>query len=231
MINQQTEVKILSYNLDFHKAYKEVASLIEEHHPDIVCLQECRVSDLHPTIGNLKLFTRTTVSQRGLAIYCGPKRFELKKSCSSSLPISVYERLIPIERRLLSERLLIAELKDRVTKNKLIVSSLHAVHLVATNYLRRKQIAYALSMINKNESDLPAILIGDYNYPLFHGKLSRHTAKHGYQLVRSDSHTLKNRVVSARFDFAATANVQKAKLKTLPYGSSDHAPVLLVAEV
>lgn len=216
-------LSLLSYNLKFHAAYAEVADLAAEYTADIVCLQECFAKELHKTLGDLRLAAKTTTGELGLALYCRSPRFSVVTSTSHPLPLSLYERVRPEVR----ERLLIVELQDHIAHTKILVGILHATHLVATNQLRRQQIRYALSVLNDLSQDAPVILVGDYNYPFFHRRLNRFVRKHGYQLAKGDGHTFKNDFFMGKFDFASVANVASAQVEALPYGVSDHAPVLL----
>lgn len=49
------DLRIASYNLWWHKAYGEVASLGADHSIDVICLQECHLTDLEEQIGKLDL--------------------------------------------------------------------------------------------------------------------------------------------------------------------------------
>jgi exodeoxyribonuclease III len=226
------QLRILSYNLLYHKAYCELNDLANDHHPDIICLQECNISNLDTSVGNLELCAKTSANPDAMAIYYNPQRFDLKYVTPLSLPLSVYERIAPNERKLPRQRQLIIAASDIQTGKDIVISSFHAIHLVATNRARRKQISHGLSsIVERNDTKCPAIMIGDYNYPLFHAGLRRHVAKHGYELIKSNRPTYKNKLIGGYFDFAATANISSAQLMTLPFGTSDHAPILLTFEI
>lgn len=216
-------LSLLSYNLKFHTAYAEVAELVTKHNPDFVCLQECFADALHDSLDELRLAAKTSTGELGLALYCRNPRFVLVKSSSYPLPLSLYERVRPEVR----ERLLIVELKDTATGAPVFIGILHATHLVATNQLRRRQIRYALGELNALSADAPVILVGDYNYPFFRRKLRRFVHRHGYQLAMNSGHTFKNDFFMGNFDFASVTNVENARINALPYGASDHAPVIL----
>lgn len=218
-------VSLLSYNLKFHAAYREVAALAAEYNPDLVCLQECFADQLHGQLGHLTLAAKTTTGQLGLALYCRSSRFSVISATSHPLPLSLSERIRPEAR----ERLLVIELQDSETNSRLLIGVLHATHLVASNRLRRRQIDAAFSALNKMSQRLPIILIGDYNYPFFHRGLSRFVRRRGYQLVKSTLHTFSNFFFAGSFDFATVANITDKLVETLPYGESDHAPILLRA--
>ncbi len=54
-----TVMKVISYNLRKHRAAGELATLVAEHDPDILCLQECDVPALPDRIGGLVLADAT----------------------------------------------------------------------------------------------------------------------------------------------------------------------------
>jgi endonuclease/exonuclease/phosphatase family metal-dependent hydrolase len=217
-------LRIISYNLKFHAAYCEIASLATSHAADIVCLQECRSADLEDKVGNLNLVGKTTVGAWGLAVYANRIHFEVLNAESYPLDTSLYERFRPDAR----DRLLIVTLLDRFTGQTLIVASLHATHLVATNHLRRKQIRSVIRILGRTADEhIPTIIVGDYNYPFFHGSLRKQVQRAGYDLIISDKHTIKKRFFRGHFDLASSIHTRETRVSTLPAGLSDHAPILI----
>jgi len=215
-------INLLSYNLNFHVAYPELAKLVQTHTADLICLQECYSEDLTDTIGKLTLAAKTTTGKLGLAIYCDTSRFLVIDSTSIPICPSTYERLYIQDR----ERLLIVELFDRVNQQPLFVASFHATHFVAPNSLRRKQLTSALEVLNSLSHEHPVVLAGDFNYPFFHSKLKRTAQKFNYTLRTTSEPTFYGRKFKGRFDMAATAHMDSS-VKTLPFGLSDHAPILM----
>jgi endonuclease/exonuclease/phosphatase family metal-dependent hydrolase len=116
-----------------------------------------------------------------------------------------------------------------VHKASLLVASFHATHLIASNALRRQQLSLALDTLNNMYDKRPTVLVGDFNYPLFHGGLKRATKRLGYDLHIPDNPTYSGRHVMGRFDMAVTVRVS-AHMQVLPFGLSDHAPILLRVE-
>jgi endonuclease/exonuclease/phosphatase family metal-dependent hydrolase len=216
--------RIISYNLKFHAAYQEVGGLATDYAADIVCLQECRSVELKDSIGNLTLAGKTIVGKWGLAVYAHQTRFEVLSAESYPLDTSLYERFRPDAR----DRILIVELLELATGQKLIVASLHATHLVATNRLRRKQIRSAIRILQRTaDEQIPTMIVGDYNYPFFHGSLRKQVHKAGYDLIISDKHTIKKRFFRGHFDLASSIHTRETRVSTLPVGLSDHAPILV----
>lgn len=215
-------IDLMSYNLNYHAAYPELLALTKKHATDILCLQECYTNDLSDDLAGLTLASKTTTGELGLAIYYNNDRFSVKTSTSIPICLSVYERIHTEDR----ERLLIVELFDHINQQPFFIASFHATHLIATNHLRRKQVSEAFEILNSMHGKFPVVLTGDFNYPFFHGKLKRTALKFDYTLITTTEPTYYGRKFHGRFDMAATAQLE-AKIKALPFGLSDHSPILM----
>ena len=174
----------------------------------------------------LKLANKTDSGKLNLAIYYRPARLESIDTSSYVLKDSVLERLyMPT-----MERLLVTELYDNFTKQKLSIGSFHATHHIASNYLRREQIKSAHAKLSELSQNCPAIMVGDYNYLMFKKRLRVCIEDTGYQMSLSDRPTYYlNKYLRAHFDLATSINTQIERVKTLPKGLSDHAPILIQA--
>jgi endonuclease/exonuclease/phosphatase (EEP) superfamily protein YafD len=226
MNTKTNKLKIISYNLKFNKANIELAGLAERYEADIVCIQECFADQLPDRISGLKLANKTASGKFNLAIYYRPDRLESIDTSSYVLKDSVLERLyMPT-----MERLLVTELYDNYTEQKLSIGSFHATHHIASNYLRREQIKSAHEKLSQLSQDSPAIMVGDYNYLMFKKRLRVCIEDTGYQMSLSDRPTYYlNKYLRAHFDLATSINTQIERVKTLPKGLSDHAPILIQA--
>lgn len=216
-------IDLLSYNLNYHAAYPELQRPTQLHAPDILCLQECSTDNLASDLAGLTLAAKTTTGTLGLAIYCDSRRFLIQRSMSIPVLPSQFEK-IRVEAR---ERLLIVELFDVFTQQALFVASFHATHLIATNRLRRLQLTAALKVLNTLHNGSPVILAGDFNYPFFHHKLKRTAQKYNYDLLTTNNPTFYERKFSGRFDMATVSGMQTHHIRVLPFGVSDHAPILM----
>ena len=113
-----------------------------------------------------------------------------------------------------------------------MAASFHAAPLTALNSLRRHQIHAALAELRVLGPGLPALMVGDYNYPVFQGKLDRHMREAGYDLSLSDKRTYtRYKMFRGHFDFATSAGFSIESVKTLDRGTSDHLPILVHATV
>jgi endonuclease/exonuclease/phosphatase (EEP) superfamily protein YafD len=223
---ETNKLKIISYNLKFHRANLELAGLVERYEADILCIQECFAEQLPSSIAGLELADKTETGKFNLAIYYRPGRLDAIDTSSYILKNSLLERLYMAP----MERLLITELHDNYTKQKLSIGSFHATHHVASNYLRREQIKTAHAKLSELSQNSPAIMVGDYNYLMFRKRLKVCIEETGYQMSLSDRPTYYlSKYLRVHFDLATSINTQIERVKTLPKGLSDHAPILIDA--
>jgi endonuclease/exonuclease/phosphatase family metal-dependent hydrolase len=221
-------LKIISYNLHYHRAKSELVELVAKYDADILCLQECYPELLPDSIGDLDLADKTMSGKFGMAIYYRRTRFQNRATESHILRDSVLERLYmpPME------RLLVTELYDNQSRKDISVGSFHATHLIASNYLRRAQIKSAHTKLAEVGQGSPAIMVGDYNYPLFKRRLKAFIEKGGYELSLSDKPThYISKVFRMRLDLATSINAQVDRVLSLPKGISDHTPILVHAVI
>ncbi|MFS0892895.1 endonuclease/exonuclease/phosphatase family protein [Microbacterium sp. 179-I 3D3 NHS] len=217
-------MKVISYNLQKHRAAGELAALVGEHDPDILCLQECRVADLPTTIGGLALADATQGNRLGIALFYRESTFRLQGIRVLGLKKSLHDRIA----KPAHERVLGARLHDIDSGRDFIVASFHAAPLTALNSLRRHQIRAALTELATLGDGLPQLMVGDYNYPVFKENLGQAVRDHGYALTLSDDHTYtRYRVFRGHYDFATSTGFDIDRITTLPQGSSDHRPILV----
>jgi len=221
-------MRIISYNLHQHRAVQELPALVRDHDADVLCLQEAETARLPEHIGPLTLVHATERNRLGLALYVRDTRFELGAVHAVQLKRSLHDRVLQPAH----ERLLGARLHDRVTGAELVVASFHAAPLTARNALRRHQIDAGMAALGALGPALPAVMVGDFNYPVFQRRLDRHMRAAGYELNRSDRHTYRRYFMfRGHYDFAAASELRIAQVRTLARGGSDHLPILVTAEL
>ena len=221
-------MKVISYNLRKHRAATELEELVEQHEPDLLCLQECDVSALTDEIGGLTLADATQGNSLGLALYYRTNLFRLQDIRTIGLKKSLHDMMLkPAHERVLGVRL-----QDIDNGRELIVASFHAAPLTALNSLRRTQIRAALTELEMMGPGLPVLMVGDYNYPVFKENLGQTVRDHGYALTLSDERTYtRYRVFKGHYDFATSDGFTIDRIETLPQRSSDHRPILVTADV
>jgi endonuclease/exonuclease/phosphatase family metal-dependent hydrolase len=220
-------MRVVSYNLRKHRAARELAELVEQHSVDVLCLQEADTTDIPERIGGLRLAHSTQRNRLGLAVYYRENEFRVVDLRALALKKSLHDYVLkPAEERLLGVRL-----HDIDHGRDLIVASFHAAPLTALNSLRRHQIRTALTELRDLGPDLPVLMVGDYNYPVFKENLGLRVRDHGYELTLSDSRTYtRYRFFKGHYDFATSASFDIRSIRTLPQGLSDHLPILVTAE-
>lgn len=221
-------MKVISYNLQKHRAAGELAELVGAHDPDILCLQECDVQGLPEQIGDLVLADATQGNRLGLALFYRASTFRVGAVKAIELKKSLHDRIA----KPAHERVLGARLHDIDEGRELIAASFHAAPLTALNSLRRHQIRAALTQLAALGPGLPQLMVGDYNYPVFKENLGHAIREHGYALTLSDDHTYtRYRVFRGHYDFATSAGFEIERVTTLPQGMSDHRPILVTARL
>lgn len=219
-------MKVISYNLNKHKAIGELDDLVEATGADILCLQEAVSGELAPEIAGLQLVDATARNRLGLAVYLRRNTFDALEVRSLALKKSLHDRVLkPAEERMLAVRL-----RDIDHGREFIVASFHAAPLTALNSLRRKQISAALGELASLGDNLPILMVGDYNYPVFKENLGQKVREAGYELSLSDARTYtRYKFFRGHYDFATSVGFDIDTITTLPQGRSDHLPILVTA--
>lgn len=219
-------MKVISYNLRKNRAVTEIGALADDHDVDVLCLQEAEAVSLPSHLGHLRLLHATEKNRLGLAMYVREDRFHARAAHTFQLKKSLHDRLLaPAHERLLGARIHDAELERDV-----IVASFHAAPLTALNSLRRHQIHAALAELKLLGPGLPALMVGDYNYPVYQSRLGREMRETGYDLSLSDKRTYtRYKMFRGHFDFATSIGLDIGSVRTLDRGSSDHLPILVSA--
>lgn len=220
-------MKVISYNLQKHRAAGELAALVDTHEVDVLCLQEADTTDIPDRIGGLVLASATTRNRLGLAVYFRENTYVASDVRSLSLKKSLHDRVL----RPAEERLLGVLLRDIDHNTDVIVASFHAAPLTALNSLRRVQIRAALAELSTLAAGAPILMVGDYNYPVFKENLGQVVRDAGYELTLSDARTYtRYKFFRGHYDFATSVGLHISDIRTLPQGRSDHLPILVTAQ-
>jgi endonuclease/exonuclease/phosphatase family metal-dependent hydrolase len=222
------QLRIVSYNLRKHAAGHELADIASAHDVDVLCLQECDAEALPQRLHHLILADATKANRLGLAIYVRESRYDILGTEVFAVHKSVHDRVLAPAH----ERLLAAHLHDREADEDVLVGSFHAAPLTASNSLRRKQIAAAHAGMRSLAEDIPAVMVGDFNYPWFIRGLERRLTTSGYALMRSTEPTyLRYKFFTGYFDFVTSTGFEISQVDVLPAGASDHRAISLDARL
>jgi endonuclease/exonuclease/phosphatase (EEP) superfamily protein YafD len=221
--------RVMSYNLLHSRAIGELAGLVaNEPELDALCVQEVHAHALPERIGHLTLAQHTKRNELAIAVYYRAERFECLASQAFSLKRAVHDMLFD-ERS--PERLVGAHLRSRDSGKELVLGSIHAAPLTSRNALRRKQITAAHEALSSLSADAPVLLVGDFNYPLFHNRLGERLNREGYDLVLSDKRTYQAlKLIRGHFDFVTGRDIDILSVETQRRGRSDHYPILVTAQ-
>jgi len=221
-------LKIVSYNLRKHAAGHELADIALTYDVDALCLQECDSEALPERLHHLVLAGSTKTNRLGLAIYVRESRYDILDTKVFAVQKSMHDRVLAPA----NERLLALRLHDRENDEDVLVGDFHAAPLTASNSLRRKQISAAHAGMRSLAADIPAVMVGDFNYPWFIRGLERRLTTSGYELTRSTEPTyLRYKFFTGYFDFVTSTGFRIGPVAVLPAGASDHRPISLEADL
>ncbi|HEY0259894.1 MAG TPA: endonuclease/exonuclease/phosphatase family protein [Lacisediminihabitans sp.] len=221
-------MRVVSYNLRKHAASGELVALAEDHDMDVLCLQECDSEALPDRLGHLSLADSTKTNRLGLAIYYRDRDYTVRATDVFALDKSWHDRVLAPA----NERLLAAHLVVKATGRELLVGDFHGAPLTASNSLRRKQIAAAHTGMRSLAEGLPALMVGDFNYPWFIAGLQRRLRTSGYELIRTTEPTYaRYKFFTGYFDFVTSSGFRIDRVDVLPAGASDHRAISLIADI
>lgn len=223
-------ITIATYNIKFHRAYAELPQLVKQHGVDILCLQECDIRVIEDRVGALSLATTARVGTMGLAIYCNLRKYKILSSEQVPLPSVWYEH-VNVQPRF---RLQTVRLKDKKTRTEFILANLHLANLLASNHGRRQQAKKVFEYVHQNQGRKSAIVVGDFNYPVFARLLISIARKSGFKQlgVQDTTHTHNNPFIRGKFDrIFVSKEISEKSFTVLPFGTSDHTPVVTVLDL
>ncbi len=221
-------IRVISYNLYHSRAEEELAGLVaNEPDLDALCVQEAYRVGLPARIGGLRLAEHTGRNTLALAVYVRDERFEQLRSATFELKKSLHDAVFDRTR----ERLVGVHVRERDTRRELVIASFHAAPPTARSALRRLQIQTAHDRLSQLGRGAPVLMVGDYNYPLFHNRLGARLGRSGIDLTLSDKRTYQAmKIVKGHFDFVTASGIEVLDVQTLRRGRSDHSPILVTAQ-
>ena len=203
---------------------------MREQNVDIMCLQECKIDKLPKRLGGLSLAgavigAALLNSDTGLAVYINPTIWAVEDKRTYSLPSMLYEKLLQKKDRPRLQLFRFSHMENQ--KNQLILGNTHIACLLAGNRGRRIQAVRAAKFTLEFAADTPSILTGDFNYPFAETRMVQAVEQTGLSYVKGATTTpTYNRWPKRTFDRMFTRGLKTDSFAVLPFGNSDHAPIV-----
>jgi len=203
LYNYSMVFSVLTYNVLYNKAFIELKGIIENFHPDIICLQEVDTSE--PNLKKIEQFGYQLADYTnsfikfgtifGVTTFYNEKKTQFTGSSIVQLPRNIYEMILFIVRILRGghapRTVLKTEFVLKGTKQKIII---YNTHLAAgeTNEARVKQLRKILNFTDAHKN-LPLIITGDLNYvPYRRKRLEKLMLEHGLkEATKSINYTMQ----------------------------------------
>ncbi|MDO8741796.1 MAG: endonuclease/exonuclease/phosphatase family protein [Candidatus Roizmanbacteria bacterium] len=183
-------LSLLTYNTLFNNAADKIDEVIDEYHPDIVCLQEALTDDM-----NIKKFEKLGYKMAdysnsfvkfgkifGVITFYNQKTITYKDSFILNTGTNFGEYFFYLFQVILGynkpKTILRTDFIHKPTKKRVSVCNVH-LYAIGSNEQRIKHINNALKSINASKKE-PLIISGDFNYfPYKRRGLEKMMAKYG----------------------------------------------------
>lgn len=189
-------LRVLTYNLLYGNAFKELTVFIEKYKPDIVCLQEISLDKIesdkkllsksYKLAGSCNSFIKKG-NIFGLATFYNHKKLFVSYFNNERIPHTIFDWLRFIRnffKKRVKREFLKTSFKILSSKKNITVFNIHLT-AEATNEARIKQIKEVLKSSNKITS--PIIIAGDFNYvPYRRKKLENLFSQNGFREASSN---------------------------------------------
>lgn len=237
-------MRLLTYNLLFNGAVPDIAQIIQDERPDVICLQEIQTAEenlcfLETQGYKLADYSNSFVEKGtiyGIATYYNAEVLKVVETESSDLPRGLGELILVILRGVSYNRTIIrTEFVDVKTNKPLTIYNVHFSPW-ATNGIRVKQLKLTLSD-TQNVTDKPIVIAGDFNYPYGRKKFEEIIEESGLKEATNNLFfTLERRYfkflsIKMKLDYILYKNLKHHSTKKMPSYSSDHFPILAEFEI
>ena len=232
------EIKTLTYNLNFGKAWNKIGGIIKSTKPDIIALQEINTADENliqirkygyelAEYSNSKLKFNNIF---GIATFYRKEKLSFIRASSFDLPFGIHEIF---QFFLFGGRRQRTVLKTEFQFKSNKKLNLWNVHFSAftMNRLRIKQLEETLEHL-KNDIQ-PTIMLGDFNYP--YGRKKLEELFDAYDLKEATTnvhHTFKSTMpfmpVKFKLDYIFYKNLKHVETSKIDTTLSDHLPIVSV---
>lgn len=233
------KISILTYNVYFNKATKDLPLIASEYSPDILCLQEVETSDEHLDSFHIKNLEMADYSNSfikhgtvfGLVTFYNKSKLRLISSRSFDIPRSFYEALIIMFRGFNNSRTAIrSEFEHIETKQKVIFYNMHLSPLYASNSTRTKQLLETFKDLQIPEKER-VLIAGDFNFPYGRKKLEEITQQYNLEeatnelLFTHENTFFKFFNFKLKLDYIFFKNMKSIHTEKINYRYSDHYPI------
>lgn len=198
------KLSVLTYNVLFNRAYKEIGSVLQQSHPDIICLQEVDTNESNLVLLEKSGYKLADYSNSfiqfgrifGVATYYNPHRCSFMSSQTLNASNSLTEMIFTLFQIILGvnkpRTMLETVLVHKSSRKKFSIYNAHLL-LFATNAIRLKHLKEMLEsfIVPKN---LPTVICGDFNYYPYDRKKLEHIMKK-YRFLEAT----KNIVTTVKF--------------------------------
>lgn len=232
---------ILTCNTLFNKAVPELATMIKDHNPDIIFLQEVNTDESNLKKINSSKYKLADYSNSfiqfdkiyGLATYYNSETLSFTKANNFALSRSFLEIILMILRLGSSDRTVLkTEFVSKIANKKIITYNIHC-SVWGTNSARNKQINKVLADLQIGTQD-PIVIAGDFNYPYGRKKFESLISKHHLQEATNKIfYTFTMKLlgfipVKWKNDYILFKNLELSETKKLKVTSSDHNPIVSI---
>lgn len=191
---QQAPLTVLTYNVCFNKGLSALPLILQEHQPDIICLQEVDLGK--PTVFESYLpgYVLGATSDSfyhvrhvyGLATLYKQKSVCQIGSNIITLPRSFYETVVGyITRKGPRSVLHSSFVLNKNSKRQIHVYNVHLTHIVASNTVRQKQLQEVFDQFH-NTNRMPTLVLGDFNYAIMRRGLERIITQNNFREATSN---------------------------------------------
>ncbi len=228
---------VLTYNLLYHRAAKQLKEVFWEHGPDLLFFQEMITSDhelkLIEKMGyRLADFSNSFIRSGqifGVATFYNPKIFKAVSSRSFDLPYGFFEALLfLLKKGEVPRTVLETQLELKESKKKITIYNIH-LSAVAMNTVRQRQILNTFREL-KLEKKTPVIIAGDFNYPYnrrdFEELIKEYNLKEATRNLSFTSNFLKLSPLKLKLDYILYKNLMLIETQRVNIKLSDHYPII-----
>lgn len=234
-------LSVLTYNLYFGKALKELIVLAQHKKPDIICVQEFPVNET--TVKELEKAGYELADYSpsffrsfrfySVATFYNPQTIEHQNGQSITLARGFYELLLfflrfsPEARTSLNNNFMF-----RLSNRKFRICNLHLTALQSTNKVRVRQLKTTLAFLQQEEKNKPTVVVGDFNYVYKRKVLEELFQSHGFKEATNNLfYTIESRIlglfkIKMKPDYVWYKYLNKKHTVRLDRQLSDHYPVL-----